>query len=1429
MDKYASSSFGEPCGTDNGQCTGLNVECNDTTDGYCVCGQNTELSSSGTDCNVIGEGRLGDTCTSDSDCFIELFCNGTTCDCRSGFRPVTPEEKQAYVDYPLQCRPDTFDLNFCPTTEAPTTTTSAATTTPTLTTEVQTTVTLAPASLFTSCSDDSQCPVSASCRQRECDGQICLCVIGYVPNDNDNGCLTASSFGERCGTDNGQCTGLNVECNDTTDGYCVCGQNTELSSSGTDCNVIGEGRLGDTCTSDSDCFIELFCNGTTCDCRSGFRPVTPEERQAYVDYPLQCRPDMFDLNFCPTTEAPTTTTSAATTTPTLTTEVQTTVTLAPASLFTSCSDDSQCPVSASCRQRECDGQICLCVIGYVPNDSDNGCLTASSFGEPCGTDNGQCTGLNVECNDTTDGYCVCGQNTELSSSGTDCNVIGEGRLGDTCTSDSDCFIELFCNGTTCDCRSGFRPVTPEERQAYVDYPLQCRPDTFDLNFCPTTEAPTTTTSAATTTPTLTTEVQTTVTLAPASLFTSCSDDSQCPVSASCRQRECDGQICLCVIGYVPNDNDNGCLTASSFGERCGTDNGQCTGLNVECNDTTDGYCVCGQNTELSSSGTDCNVIGEGRLGDTCTSDSDCFIELFCNGTTCDCRSGFRPVTPEERQAYVDYPLQCRPDMFDLNFCPTTEAPTTTTSAATTTPTLTTEVQTTVTLAPASLFTSCSDDSQCPVSASCRQRECDGQICLCVIGYVPNDSDNGCLTASSFGEPCGTDNGQCTGLNVECNDTTDGYCVCGQNTELSSSGTDCNVIGEGRLGDTCTSDSDCFIELFCNGTTCDCRSGFRPVTPEEKQAYVDYPLQCRPDTFDLNFCPTTEAPTTTTSAATTTPTLTTEVQTTVTLAPASLFTSCSDDSQCPVSASCRQRECDGQICLCVIGYVPNDNDNGCLTASSFGERCGTDNGQCTGLNVECNDTTDGYCVCGQNTELSSSGTDCNVIGEGRLGDTCTSDSDCFIELFCNGTTCDCRSGFRPVTPEERQAYVDYPLQCRPDMFDLNFCPTTEAPTTTTSAATTTPTLTTEVQTTVTLAPASLFTSCSDDSQCPVSASCRQRECDGQICLCVIGYVPNDSDNGCLTASSFGEPCGTDNGQCTGLNVECNDTTDGYCVCGQNTELSSSGTDCNVIGEGRLGDTCTSDSDCFIELFCNGTTCDCRSGFRPVTPEERQAYVDYPLQCRPDTFDLNFCPTTEAPTTTTSAATTTPTLTTEVQTTVTLAPASLFTSCSDDSQCPVSASCRQRECDGQICLCVIGYVPNDNDNGCLTASSFGERCGTDNGQCTGLNVECNDTTDGYCVCGQNTELSSSGTDCNVIGEGRLGDTCTSDSDCFIELFCNGTTCDCRSGFRPVTPEERFLPNNRSAYNYNERSNNNAHTDNRGADYRYTSPSQFIYLVL
>lgn len=51
-----------------------------------------------------------------------------------------------------------------------------------------------------------------------------------------------------------------------------------------------------------------------------------------------------------------------------------TVSGAAAALFESCADHSECPNSASCRTRECDGQICLCDAGYVPNNVDTACV-----------------------------------------------------------------------------------------------------------------------------------------------------------------------------------------------------------------------------------------------------------------------------------------------------------------------------------------------------------------------------------------------------------------------------------------------------------------------------------------------------------------------------------------------------------------------------------------------------------------------------------------------------------------------------------------------------------------------------------------------------------------------------------------------------------------------------------------------------------------------------------------------------------------------------------------------------------------------------------------------------------------------------------------------------------------------------------------------
>ncbi|VDI83430.1 Hypothetical predicted protein [Mytilus galloprovincialis] len=83
--------------------------------------------------------------------------------------------------------------------------------------------------LLERCSSNEDCPSQSSCKERGCDGRVCICENTYMPSESDTPtCVKITEIGDRCDRSS-RCRGLYSRCNDT--GYCVCNQGyTEVVS-----------------------------------------------------------------------------------------------------------------------------------------------------------------------------------------------------------------------------------------------------------------------------------------------------------------------------------------------------------------------------------------------------------------------------------------------------------------------------------------------------------------------------------------------------------------------------------------------------------------------------------------------------------------------------------------------------------------------------------------------------------------------------------------------------------------------------------------------------------------------------------------------------------------------------------------------------------------------------------------------------------------------------------------------------------------------------------------------------------------------------------------------------------------------------------------------------------------------------------------------
>ncbi|XP_063414116.1 agrin-like [Mytilus trossulus] len=160
--------------------------------------------------------------------------------------------------------------------------------------------------LLESCSSNEDCPSQSSCKERGCDGRVCICQNTYMPSESDTPrCVKITEIGDRCDRSS-RCRGLYSRCNDT--GHCVCNQGySEVVSriNITYCKqkpifqtkplLLGQ-RCGNGNSFCADGFQTTECRRGVCECIDGYRPANLPEINSYPFHLLQCVPAEFSID-----------------------------------------------------------------------------------------------------------------------------------------------------------------------------------------------------------------------------------------------------------------------------------------------------------------------------------------------------------------------------------------------------------------------------------------------------------------------------------------------------------------------------------------------------------------------------------------------------------------------------------------------------------------------------------------------------------------------------------------------------------------------------------------------------------------------------------------------------------------------------------------------------------------------------------------------------------------------------------------------------------------------------------------------------------------------------------------------------------------------------------------------------------------------------
>lgn len=126
--------------------------------------------------------------------------------------------------------------------------------------------------------------------------------------------------------------------------------------------------------------------------------------------------------------------------------------------------------------------------------------------------------------------------------------------------------------------------------------------------------------------------------------------------------------------------------------------------------------------------------------------------------------------------------------------------------------------------------------KCTVSNNCylangQPAYCVKSECTCLNGYHPNEGGTECIRTSQLDEPCGTDR-ECVTENSRCGDV----CRCKVNYIQSRQKDKCLKAAD-KMGDPCVEDKQC--TMFLSKATCDaygycsCQPGFHHIPPNSK--------------------------------------------------------------------------------------------------------------------------------------------------------------------------------------------------------------------------------------------------------------------------------------------------------------------------------------------------------------------------------------------------------------------------------------------------------------------------------------------------------------------------------------------------------------------------------------------------------------------
>ncbi|XP_064608174.1 adhesion G protein-coupled receptor E5-like [Liolophura sinensis] len=145
-----------------------------------------------------------------------------------------------------------------------------------------------------------------------------------------------------------------------------------------------------------------------------------------------------------------------------------------------------------------------------------------------------------------------------------------------------------------------------------------------------------------------------------------------------------------------------------------------------------------------------------------------------------------------------------------------------------------------------------------------------------------------------------------------------------------------------------------------------------------------------------------------------------------------------------------------------------------------------------------------------------------------------------------------------------------------------------------------------------------------------------------------------------------------------------------------------------------------------------------------------------------------------------------------------------SCTDTSECPINSTCVKPMCetpssDEKKCVCVTGFFPLQNKQGCQTVVDLHQTC--DNfhvcraGSYCGHDSKCQ-CKDGYQPCKDNVRckprLSGTSADGRTF-MAMYGEACDDTVVCMDKFGfteCRAHKCRCRDGYRPRTETDQLL---------------------------------------